>query len=234
MISILKREIQNYFKNPIGYVFLSMFFAISGLLFFINIIRVGVADFTGFFSSLFLTIIFSMPVLTMGLFSDEYRFKTDRLLFSTPVSLFSIVFGKYVAAIVLYFFALSVNLIYIFVVSFFARLQLGLVVGCMFGTFFLGIALIAIGIFVSSITKNPVISAFGSFGIFIFLTFIGEISRYIPIKEVQNVLNAMIIMHRYNNFVMGILNISDILYFVSLVVVFISLTVTMLLKKRWS
>lgn len=234
MFSILKREIKNYFQNPIGYVFLGLFLAISGLLFFLNIIRFGYSDFSGFFSSLFLTIIFSMPILTMGLFSDEYRFKTDKLLFSSPVSIFSMVVGKYVAAIALYLIAVSVNLIYILVVSFFSKIQLSLVVGCMLGTILIGFSLIAIGIFVSSITRSPVISAFGTFGIFMLFIFIGDVGQYVPIKPIKNLLNGLIIMPRYSNFVMGILNISDIFYFLSIIVVFVFLTISMLLKKRWS
>ena len=234
MVAILKREIKNYFKNPVGYVFLGVFLAISGLLFFLNVVRIGVADFSNFFNAMFLTIIFSMPILTMGLFSDEYRFKTDRLLFSSPVGIFSIVAGKYLAACFLYFIASLINILYVLVVSFFANLQYSLIFSCLIGTVLIGFSLISIGIFVSCLTRNPVISAFGAFGIFILFIFVGELSSYIPFKWMKEVVNGLAIMTRYNNFVMGIINISDILYFISIIIVFSFLSIVMLLKKRWN
>lgn len=234
MCSIFKKEFKNYFSNPIGFVFLSIFFAISGVMFFLNVIKVGFADVSGFFSSLFLTIIFSTPILTMGLFSDEYRLYTDKLLFSAPVSNISIVFGKYFAAMLTYIIAVSVNFIYVLVISFFAKLQISLVVGCFVGTFLLGFSLISIGIFVSSLTKSSVIAAFGTFGIFMLFTFVGDVVKYIPINFLQKHMTGVSIMPRYNNFIMGILNISDIFYFISIIFEFLILTVIMLLKKRWS
>lgn len=234
MLAILKREVKNYFKSPVGYVFLGIYLAISGLLFFLNVIRIGVVDFSNFFNAMFLTIIFSMPILTMGLLSDEYRFKTDRLLFSSPVGIFSIVIGKYLAACILYFIASLVNILYVLVISFFVNLQFGLIISCLIGTILIGFSLISIGVFVSCLTGNSVISAFGAFGIFILFIFIGEFSSYIPFKWMKDFVNGLVITTRYNNFVMGIVNISDILYFVSIVVIFSFLSIAMLLKKRWN
>ena len=234
MGAVLKREINNYFKNPVGYVFFGVFLAISGLLFFLNIIRVGVADFSAFFNASFLTIIFSMPILTMGVFSDEYKFNTDKLLFSSPVKVFSVVLGKYLSAAILYFIACFVNVLYVFVVSFFTNLQIGLIIGCLVGTLLVGFALIAIGVFVSCLTKSSVVAAFGAFGIFMLFIFVGELSSYIPFKWMKDIIDGIAIMARYNNFVMGILSISDILYFISIVVVFLFLAIAMLLKKRWN
>ncbi len=234
MFAVFKKEFKNYFFNPIGYIFMSIFFAISGILFFLNIVREGSANLGGFYSSLFLTIIFSMPILTMGLFSDEYRMYTDKLLFSCPIRPISVVLGKYISAIVVFLLSISITLIYILIISFFATISLNLIVGCLLGTILLGCSLISIGIFVSSLSKNLVISAFGTFAIFMFFTFINEISKYIPIEKIRNFLDGLAVLPRYNSFVIGVLKVTDILYFLSVNVIFIFLTVAVLLKKRWS
>lgn len=234
MFAIFKRELKNYLLNPIGFIFIAIFFAMSGIMFFLNIVITGFANISGFFSSLFLTIIFSTPVLTMGVFSDEYKLNTDKLLFSCSIRDSSIVLGKYFAALVLYILAISINLVYVITILFFAKLQLSLIVGCFIGTIFLGFSLISIGVFVSSLTKSSVIAAFGTFGIFMSFTFMNDIAKYIPLKFLQKSLEAISIMPRYNNFIMGILNISDMFYFISLIFEFLILTVGILLKKRWS
>lgn len=234
MFAIFKREVKSYFLNPVGYVFFSLFFSISGLMFFLNNIKIGVADVSGFFSSLFLICVFSIPIITMGVFSDEFKLNTEKLLFSCPLTNFSVVFGKFFSSLVVYLIALSINLIYVLVLSFFSNLQFSLILGCFLGIIFLGAALISIGVFVSSLTKNSVVSAFLTFAVFIFFTLIGEIGKNIPFVWLQKFLSSVVIMTRYNNFVMGIVNITDIFYFVSIVAVFLFSTIMLLLKKQWS
>ena len=234
MFCILKKEIKNYFLNPLGYVFLTLFFAVSALLFFLNVIKTEILDFSGFFGSLFLIIIFSMPIITMGLFSDEFKLKTDKLLFTGLVGNFSIVFGKYFAALTIFFVAMLINLVYILICCFFVTVNFSLIFSCFVGSFLLAAALISIGLFVSCLTENSVVSAFLSFGIFMFYTLVEDLYKFLPFKGLKKLLSVVSIMPKYNNFIMGILNIKDMLYFISIIFMFFCLTNIMLFKKRWS
>ena len=232
--AIFKREIKNYLLNPIGYVFFSIFFAISGYLFYYTTFASSSSEISYFFSLLIFNLMFCVPVLTMGLFSEEYRLFTDRLLFSAPVSLASIVFGKYFCALAIYFVAIFISLIYMFVLSLFCVVSLSLLFSCFFGTFLMGAALIAVGIFVSTLSKNYVVSAFGTFGFIMLFIFIGRLGVHLPFFKLKEFFEGLAIMPRYNNFTYGILNIQDILYFLSVIFVFLFLSVSWLEKKRWS
>ena len=234
MFCIFKKEVKNYLLNPLGYVFFTLFFFVSGLLFFLNVVKTEVLDFSGFFSSLFLIIIFSMPIITMGLFSDEFKLKTDKLLFTSLLGNFSIVFGKYFAALFIFFVAMLINLVYVLVCCFFTTVSFSLVFSCFVGSFLLAACLISIGLFVSCLTKNSVVAAFLSFGIFMFYSLVEDFYKYLPFKALQKLFALVSIMPKYNNFIMGVLNIKDILYFVSIIFMFFCLTNIMLFKKRWS
>lgn len=234
MGAILKKEVKGYFLCPTGYIILSIFYAFAGYLFFSNIIATGISDISYIFNLIVAPLIIVVPMLTMGAFSEEYKLNTDRLLFSSPVSIFSIVFGKFLSAFVMYLITISISFVYVFIVSLFAPISVNLLVGCVFATLLIGCALISMGIFISTLTRNQVVSAFSSFGLFMLFIVIDSFSSYIPFKSVKSFLNGLAIMPRFCNLVGGILNIPDILYFISLTAVFMFLISATLLKRRWS
>lgn len=234
MNSVLRKEIRNYFFTPIGYIFLTIFIVISAFFFFSSVIIQNTSNISNLFQSIFMIILLLTPILTMRLFSEEYKSHTDQLLFSSPTTLFSIVLGKYFSALLMYLITISITLIYIFVVSLFASVTISLIIGCMLGIILLGASLISIGLFISSITKSQVIAAFGSFGVFLLFIYINTLSNYMPFDWLKTILNNLSMIERYNNLVLGILNISDLLYFLSIIVVFLFLTMRVLEKKRWS
>ncbi len=234
MNSVLRKEIRNYFFTPIGYIFLTIFIVISAFFFFSSVIIQNTSNISNLFQSIFMIILLLTPILTMRLFSEEYKSNTDQLLFSSPTTLFSIVLGKYFSALLMYLITISITLIYIFVVSLFASVTISLIIGCMLGIILLGASLISIGLFISSITKSQVIAAFSSFGVFLLFIYINTLSNYMPFDWLKTILNNLSMIERYNNLVLGILNISDLLYFLSIIVVFLFLTMRVLEKKRWS
>ncbi len=234
MGAILKKEFKSYFLCPTGYIILSIFYAFAGYLFFANVIAIGVSDIGYIFNLIVVPLIVVVPMLTMGAFSEEYKLNTDKLLFSSPVSVFSVVLGKFLSAFIMYLVTISISFVYVFVVSLFAPISVNLLVGCVFGVLLIGCALISMGIFVSALTKSQVVSAFSSFGLFLFFIVINSFSSYIPLKSIKSLFNGLAIMPRFCNLVGGILNIPDILYFISLTVVFIFLVFAILLKRRWS
>ena len=90
MLAILRREFSAYFRSPIGYIYLAVFYIFSGFFFFTNNLYSGYSSITGVYSSLFSIIMFLIPILTMRLMSEDKKQKTDQALLTAPISLFSL------------------------------------------------------------------------------------------------------------------------------------------------
>lgn len=234
MNALIRKELREYFLYPIGYIFMSIFCALSAFFFFSSTIVQNTSNISSFFQTLFMVIILLTPILTMRLFSEEYKLHTDQLLFCSPTTIFEIVLGKYFSALIMFILTTSINLIYVIVICLFAKISISLIVGCLLGTTLLGAALISIGMFVSSRTESQIISAFSSFAIFLIFVFIDAISQYVPFDWLKSFMGSLAIMPKYSNLISGILNISDILYFISIIVIFVFLNVQTLEKKRWN
>ena len=233
MFAILKREMQNYFTSPIGYIFLAVFYFFAGM-FFSSVLYSNTTDITYVFSSLFTVLIFIIPLLTMRSMSEDKKQKTDQLLLTSPLNLTGLVVGKFLAAFLMYCIALAVTVVYALILATFAAPEWTVVVGNIFGALILGAALISIGVFISSLTENQLIAAVGSFAVMMFIMMIDGFASLIPVDFISNIILSLSCRSRDEDFVAGILNISNVLFFVSIAVVFIFLTVRVLEKRRWS
>lgn len=233
MFAILKREMQSYFASPIGYIFLAVFYFFAGM-FFSSVLYSNTTDVTYVFSSLFTVLIFIIPLLTMRSMSEDKKQKTDQLLLTSPVNLSGLVMGKFLAAFLMYCIALAVTVVYSLILAAFAAPEWSVVIGNIFGALILGAALISIGVFISSLTENQLIAAVGSFAVMMFIMMIDGFASLIPVDFISKIILKLSFMSRYEDFVAGILNISNILFFVSIAVVFIFLTVRVLERRRWN
>lgn len=164
MYAIYKRELRSYLVTPAGYVFLAIFYAVSGYYFFGYNLYSQSADFGVLFSVLYSFMVFVTPILTMKLFSEEKRNKTDQCLLTAPIGLGSIVGGKYLAAMTMYLIAQMVTLLYLLVVSTMGHVDLPVFFGNFIGLFLVGAALCALGMFISSLTESQIIAAVGALG----------------------------------------------------------------------
>ena len=160
--------------------------------------------------------------------------KTDQLLLTSPINLSGLVMGKFLAAFLMYCIALAVTVVYSLILAAFAAPEWSVVIGNIFGALILGAALIAIGVFISSLTENQLIAAVGSFAVMMFIMMIDGFASLIPVDFIANIILSLSFMSRYEDFVSGILNISNVLFFVSIAVVFIFLTVRVLERRRWN
>ncbi|MEG0230026.1 MAG: ABC transporter permease, partial [Oscillospiraceae bacterium] len=191
MVAIFKRELSSYFTSPIGYVFLGIFYVISGFFLFSTILS-GTTDMSFIFSGMFIVLVFLVPILTMRLLSEEKKQKTDQVLLTSPVNLFSIVIGKYLAAFTVFLCGLSITLIYALVLAGNSTSFDWLVVfGNYIGIILLGGCFIAIGLFVSSLTENQMISAIGSFAIMLALFLIDQLASFIPVDFIKTILQSI-------------------------------------------
>ena len=98
MLAIYKREMKAYFITPLGYVFLGVFLLVSGAVFCFSTLYEMTSDLTGYFSAMLFCFIILLPLLTMKLFTEEKKTRTEQLLLTAPVSVLSVVFAKFLAA----------------------------------------------------------------------------------------------------------------------------------------
>jgi ABC-2 type transport system permease protein len=234
MAAILKRELNAYFSSAIGYIFLAVFYAFAGFYFFLSNVLSNTTDMRSFFSSMFSVIMFLIPILTMRLMSEDKKLRTDQALLTAPVGLYSIVLGKYLSAVIMYLVAMAITVVYAVVLAAFAPIDLSLFVGNLLGAVFLGLALIAIGVFISSLTESQVIAAVASFAVMMGLMLIDTLSSVMPTQFLQDLVYGLSFYTRYANFTLGLLNIADVIFFLSVSGLFIFFTVRVLEKKRWS
>lgn len=233
MTAIFKREFKSYFTSPIGYVCLVAFFFFEGVN-FASLLASGYASISYLFESMFTITLFLIPILTMRLLSEDKRQKTDQALLTAPVSLWGIAFGKFLAALSMFLLAFAPTLVYQVIFAAMASVDWLVFLGNLLGTALLGASLIALGLFISSLTESQVVSAVGSFAVSLFIILLDSLASMLNVEFVTKLVGYVSFSGRYSNFTSGIFNISDFVFFVSFAAVFIFLTVRVLEKKRYS
>ncbi len=235
MLTIMRREFNSYFTSPIGYIYLSVFYILSGFFFFYNTLLYDTTDMSSLFSSLFTISMFLIPILTMRLLSEEKKQKTDQLLLTSPVSLFSLVMGKFLSALLVYILGVCVTLLYAIVLASFTPIDWAVFFGHFIGTILLGVALVAIGMFLSSMTESQVIAAVSGFAVMLLLMMIDPLASYVGTSTfLGKVLDGISFSTRYNSFALGIIDLSDVLFFLSVSAIFMFFTIRVFEKRRWS
>jgi len=234
MIAILRRELSAYFYSPIGYVCLAAFYVFAGLFFTSYNLVYGVADISYVFSSMFTIVLFLIPILTMRLFSEDKKNRTEQALLTAPISLPGLVFGKFLAALLVFVMSLSITIVFGLIVNAFTAPNWQLIWGNFIAMLLLGMAMISIGTLISSLTENQVIAAIGGFVVSLALMVIDMLASAIMNPIVTTVLQSISFNRHYMSFSQGIFNLADIFFFVAVTVIFLFLTVRVLEKRRWS
>ena len=237
MNAIFRRELRAFFTNPIGYVVLAVLFAISGFFFFTYNLGGGSADLSYVYNSLFSVVLLSLPFLTMRLFSEEKRQKTDQALLTAPVSLTGIVVGKFLATLLLFIIGLSMTLVFAVVIATQPDTTVDwmMVIGNFLGLTLVGGLIIAIGVFISSLTESQIVAAIGTLAISLLLMCIDLLSAvFSNVKWITSATNFLSISSRFSDFTAGLIYYDNVLFFLTLQVLFLFLTVRVLDNKRWN
>jgi ABC-2 type transport system permease protein len=233
MKSIVFREIKSFFGSPIGYLVIALFLIGNGLFLWVfegdyNVLNTGFADLTPFFTLAPWILIFLIPAVTMRSFSDEKKQGTLELLLTKPISLWEIVNGKFLGAFLLIIMAIIPTLIYVAVIwnlgSPEGNIDMGSTLGAYFGLLFLIGAYSAIGIFTSSISENQIVS----FIIAVFLCFFfyfGFEGLASILPSFSSVISYFGMQDHYKSMSRGVIDTRDVIYFVSIAVLFLSFTV---------
>ena len=234
MFAIFKRELKAYFTSPLGYVLLAIFYAFSGLFFYIFSLSVGSTDISSVFLMMFIVLMVFVPLLTMRLLSEDKKQKTDQLILTAPVSLLSIVMGKFLAAYAIFAIGVAVMPVYGFVMSTFATVSWLPIWGNTVGLLLLGGIFVSIGLFISSLTENQMIAAIGGFFINLMILLMNTLKSALPNGFLQDVLSSISVYSRYSEITNGIFSLSSLIFFVSVIFIFLFLTVRVLEKRRWA
>ena len=234
MLAILKRESRAYFRTPLGFVIIGAVFFFSGYFFFTYNLYGNTTDMSKLFSQLFPVVLFLVPVLTMRLFSEDKRLKIDQQLLTSPVTRTGIVLGKYFSAVLVYLIAISSTLIQAIVMSFFSRPDWPVVIGNFGGLLFLGLALISISMFLSSLTESQVIAAVTSFVVSLFLMLVDALTNVVSSPFLQQFFTSLSFNNRYTPFTLGIFELPGVIFFLSISAMFLCFNVAVLDRKRWS
>ena len=244
MIAIWKREVQNYFLTPIGYVFMGIFLLVGGVLFFVYNIMNASSDLSTMFGNLSYLFMLAVPILTMKLLSEEKRNKSDQLLLTSPRSIWDIVLGKFFAACTVLLATMAVTLVYVLIIVTYSAdiytggVHPGMIFSNYLGFFLLGCAYIAIGTLMSAMTENQVSAAVLTMGLNMLLQLVESILPMLTLPASLEFLNVgfswLSMYTRFNYFSAGIISFANIFYFVSLCGVILFFAVRVIDKRRWS
>lgn len=287
MLAIYKKELKSYLTSMQGYVFMAFIMLVLGIYFTAYNLNYASPDFGTTLNSVTFVFLIITPILTMRILAEEKRNKTDQLLFTSPVPIWKIVFGKYLGMVTIYLIPVVITLFYPLILAKYGTVSYPMTLTAIVGFFFLGCANIAVGLFLSSITESQVIAAVLTF-VVLFCSFVmngiesffsqtamasmlafavlavliamvvyqmtkdniltgitgvvllGAVVIIYIVKSslyegaIQKLLDLLAIANHFDNFVGGILDLSGIVYMLSVICIFIFLTVQSIQKRRWS
>lgn len=243
MRSIYIKEINSFFSSIVGYVAILVFLVACGLFLWIipdySILDYGFATLDKFFDIAPWLLLLLIPAVTMRSFADEFRGGTIEWLSTKPLTDNNIIMGKYFAVLTLVAFALLPTLIYVYTISNLSMnandIDTGGIIGSYFGLMFLAATFSAVGMFCSSLTSNQIAGFLTAlFGCYILYSGFQALGRLPAFANGVDYYMAMIGMEfHYNSISRGVVDSRDVIYFLSVIILFISLTRLSLNSRTW-
>jgi len=251
ILAIWQREMKSYFISPVAYVVLTIFLVLAGLFFFGNLsevvqytlsqaqmgepgqpIDVPAYVVRTLFDTLTIILLFLIPMLTMRLFAEEKRQKTLELLLTAPISNLQAILGKYLASlsflvILLASVGLTISPLFIY-----GQPDIKPIISAYMGLFLYGAALLALGLFISTLTENQIIAVVITFGISLTLFLVSVFSSYAT-GAIREVINYMSIINHLDDFIKGVIDTSHVIYYLTFAFVWLFLAYRSLESLRW-
>ncbi|MCR4908872.1 MAG: Gldg family protein [Lachnospiraceae bacterium] len=236
MSAIIVKEVRQYLTTVTGLLFAAVNLFVMGLYFLAgNLLSLNPSTAPVMSNVLFILMIM-VPVLTMRILSEERKLKTDQLLFTSPLPVWKVVLGKYLAILVIFLIPVLVSDFFPLVLSLYGEVSIGESYTATLGYFLYGAACIAIGVFISSVTESQIIAAVLTF-LALFATFLmGGIVDILTSggNKLFDILLVLDFPSRIENIMSGILNTGDIFYYISIIALMLFLTVQSILKRRFT
>ena len=240
MKAIFKREFKSYFTSAGGYLFLGIFLLAMGISFVSSLVNAiqyyqyPTTAMNTLFRSMPLLLSVMIPLITMGSFADEKKYKTDQLLLTSPNSVTSIVLGKFFGSFSFVGVCLLTTLLYVAVFCLYGTPNLMLTVLAYVAVILMAALYTAVGVFFSSLTESSLVAAIIGVVTFALLYFFGGFASLPMLPQgVARVLGVLDITKYYNMFYSELLSPQPFVYFISLTVLFLFLTVRVVELRRW-
>lgn len=243
MFALYKKELSGFFSSLTGFITIAIFLLINGLVLWVletdfNILRFGFSQMDSFFVISPFVFLFLVPAITMRTFAEEKKNGTIEMLLTKPISDFSLIFSKFLAGITLVIFSIIPTAIYYLSIYFLGEpvgnIDSGAVLGSYIGLFFLGATFVSIGVFSSILTSNQVVSFILAFFFCLFL-YLGFETIYSMnlFGKVDLFIKSLGISHHYASMSRGVIDTRDILYFLSMISLFLMFTYMLLQSRTW-
>jgi ABC-2 type transport system permease protein len=251
IMAIWQREMKSYFVSPIAYVVLTVFLFLSGLIFFGNLTEVyqytmsmaqtgqgtQPIDVPGYVTqSLFRTmtviLLFVLPMMTMALFSEEKKRGTIELLLTTPVGNFQALMGKYLASLTFLLILFAASAITLSPLFIYSRPDWGPILSGFLGLLLYGAALLALGVFISTLTENQIVAVIITFGASLVLWFVSVFAASAT-GVAKEVINYLSVISHLDDFIKGVIDTSHVVYYVTFAFVGLFLAYRSLESMRW-
>ncbi|MBI2487135.1 MAG: ABC transporter permease [Deltaproteobacteria bacterium] len=244
--TILKKELKSYFSSPIAYIVLVVFLVLSGIFFFLYLQsfvgsqfdprfqffkeRLNLNEFVirPYLGTMSVVLLIMIPLITMRLLAEERKNSTAELLFTSPLRVLHIVLGKFLASLTLFLVMLILSTVYVIVLMAYGNPDLGPIFSGYLGLFLLGASFLAVGLFASSLTENQIVAAVVSFGILLVFWVIGASS-----DADSSIMGYLSIIDHFDNFTKGVIELKDVVYYISFIFLGIFLTHLILDSERW-
>lgn len=235
MFAIYMRELKSYFLTAIGYVYCGMFLVVSGLAFAqCTLLKQSTGSIGEYFVWMIIIFAVLIPLLTMKLIAEDRKTRTDQILLTSPVSVTGVVMGKYLAALTVYAATFLVNSFNFVLLAKYGEPNAISILTNILGVFLLGAAFIAIGIFLSSLTENQLIAAVSAMGVNAAMLLVSLLADNISGTALRTVVKWFSVLDRFAPFTHQMLDVSAIVYYLSLAAAFLFLTTRVIEKRRWS
>jgi ABC-2 type transport system permease protein len=240
LLAVFKRELKGYFTTPLAYVFLVIFLFFAGYLTFKEgFYEIRQADMSRFFMNLPLLFVFMVPSTAMRLWAEERKVGSIELLFTLPITIWQAVLGKFLAAWVFLSIALALTFPMVITVCYLGKPDMGLILTGYLASWLMAGGFLAIGCFFSAVSKSQVISfvlAVVACAILVFAgmpTTLNYLSIFLPAGLVEAV-GAMSFLTHFESMQRGILQFSDLSYFVLLIVGWMAASTVVLDERKAS
>lgn len=235
-LTIAKRELTAYFASPIAYVVIAAYLVIMGLLFswvLVQPLMYREAELGPVLSSAPVILLLVAPAITMRLLAEEQRTGTIELLLTAPVDDWEVVLGKFLAAFALFLTMTALTLYYPLLLMVFGNPDRGVIAAGYLGLILLGASFLSIGLLASSLTQNQVAAAMISLGIILALWLIGLLANMVT-GQAGDIIRYISIINHYSDFLKGLVNTKDVIYYLSVTAAGLFLTIRSLETRRWA
>ncbi len=233
VLTIGGRQFRSYFNGPVAYIVICIVMLTLGFFFWKTFFLFGRASAREMFRWLGLILVFALPAVTMGLLAEEKRTGTIELLITMPVTEAQVILGKFVGVLGLYAVLLALTIFYPISISTLGNLDWGPVIGGYLGLLLQGSAILAIGLMASSWTSNQLIALFVALALSVFFWVLDKFLPLLP-TNLTSVLEWLSFDYHFQSMTRGVIDLRDVLFFLSMTVFALALAFRALESRRWS